>query len=241
MDILNDYDEIRITESSVKKCGRTYLNEDVLWMSLSCTGIEFEADGSFCDITFVGDKNAGEPWGDDVQTRMAIFVDDKLAADFLMNKREKTLKVFDGEVGKRIVRVVKLSEATYSTIGIRGIKTDGGICPTPERNLKIEFVGDSITCGFGVDGTAYEGSRTANENAAKSYSYLTAVELDAEYSFVSYSSYGVITGHTSNGYKQLQRTVPEYYSKFGKSDYTFADGLCRQGLIGTMMSLYRIS
>lgn len=227
MNRLNEYGEI-IAEESIKKCGRTYFDGEILWISLSAAGMEFEAYGSFCKISFVGDENAGKSWADAIHTRMAIFVDDKLAVDFIMDEKIKIIQVFHGQAMKRIVRVVKLSEATYSTIGIRGINSDSNICASQGKNLKIEFVGDSITCGYGVDGRDGESSSTLNENASKTYSYLTALELDADYSFVSYSGYGVISGHTENGSKQPERTVPEFYSKFGKSEYSFADGLLPQ-------------
>ena len=168
MNSLNDYGETRPTESSVKKCGRTFFDRNILWLSLSGTGIEFEADGSFCEITFVGDDSALKVWGDMIQARMGIFVDNRLVADFFMNEDKKTVEVFCGQHRKRIVRVVKLSEALHSTTGIRGIKTDGNVRPTPEKRLKLEFVGDSITCGFGVDNAKNKSSMTAHENAVKS-------------------------------------------------------------------------
>lgn len=225
MERLNEYGEIRPTGSWVKKCGRTFYHDDTLWLSLSGTGIEFEADGSFCDITFAGDTSASRVWVDDLQSRMGIYIDGQLVEDFLMDEEVKTVRVFQGEDKKRRVRVVKLSESAYSTIGIRGIKIDGKIGPLPEKGLKIEFVGDSITCGYGVDGKNGDVGKTANENFAKSYAYLAAGKLDADYSIVAYSGYGVISGHTSYGHRQSVRSVPRYYSKFGNSGGSFSDGL----------------
>lgn len=36
-----------------------------------------------------------------------------------------------------------------SVLQINAIETDGEFLPVPERNLKIEFIGDSITSGEG--------------------------------------------------------------------------------------------
>ena len=118
MSRLNEYGEI-IAES-VKKCGRTYWNGEILWMSLSASGMEFESYGSFCKISFVGDENAGKSWADTIHTRMAIFVDDELAVDFIMDEKIKIIQVFHGQAMKRVVRVLKLSEANYSTFAMEG-------------------------------------------------------------------------------------------------------------------------
>ncbi|SHJ10633.1 GDSL-like Lipase/Acylhydrolase family protein [Dethiosulfatibacter aminovorans DSM 17477] len=222
---LNDYGETRPTESRVKKCGRTFYHNDILWLSLSGTGMEFEADGSFCDMTFVGDASSARVWVDDLQSRIGIHVDGQLVEDFLMDEEVKTVRLFHGEDKKRRVRVVKLSESAYSTIGVRGIKTDGNVSPAPEKGLKIEFIGDSITCGYGVEGANNDLAKTSNENFAKSYAYLAAEKLDADYSAVAYSGYGVISGHTTYGHRQPLRSVPRYYSKFGNSGGTFSDGM----------------
>ena len=78
----------------------------------------------------------------------------------------------------------------------------------------IEFIGDSITCGYGID-TACEANTfsTTNENVNKAFSYLTAAALGADASFVSYSGHGLISGYTGNPdiptLDELIRKMPE--------------------------------
>lgn len=53
-----------------------------------------------------------------------------------------------------------------------------------------------------------------NENAAKTYAYKTARNFDADYSFVSVSGAGIISGYTGSAEKNDQLLVPDFYDKF---------------------------
>ena len=58
---------------------------------------------------------------------------------------------------------------------------------------------------------------TATEDETASYAYLTAQSLDADYSMVSYSGYGIISGYTETDEKQLTELVPDKYEDTGYS------------------------
>lgn len=115
---------------------------------------------------------------------------------------------------------MKLSEAPHSIVGIQEFvmaDTDV-ISPTPDKPLKLEFIGDSITCGYGVDDNDPEHHfSTATEDETASYAYLTAQSLDADYSMVSYSGYGIISGYTETDEKRLTELVPDKYEDTGYS------------------------
>ena len=83
---------------------------------------------------------------------------------------------------------------------------DGKLTATkPCSERRIEFVGDSITCGFGIEGrSADEKFRTSTENPLINYASLTANELGAEYQLISWTSIGVY----SNSVKD-DRTEPD--------------------------------
>ena len=91
------------------------------------------------------------------------------------------------------------------------------VAPTAAKKLSIEFIGDSITCAYGVEGKdQYEGFKTSTENFMKSYAYLTARQLEADYSAVSYSGHGIISGYSSSGDAETESLVPDYYDYVGK-------------------------
>ena len=60
---------------------------------------------------------------------------------------------------------------------------------------------------------------TSTENFMKSYAYLTAKKLDADYSAVSYSGHGIISGYTT-GDRNTESLVPDCYTNIAKlKDY----------------------
>ena len=45
------------------------------------------------------------------------------------------------------IAIIKLSEAAHSIVGIKEIQVTAAsdIAPLPEKDIKIEFIGDSVT------------------------------------------------------------------------------------------------
>lgn len=210
---------------NVKIIGRTAEVDQTLWMALSGTGIEFTAKASRCSLVICGDSVATGGNEND-RSRIAVYVNDVLVIDDMVDFAEKTVDVWKSEQTKEIkVRLIKLTEAPMSAIGIKEILTDAGeIKPTAEKKLKIEFIGDSITCGYGTDDP--DGNhhfKTATENVTKAYSFRTSEELDADYSMVSYSGYGIISGYTE-GERNTAELVPPFYDKVAFTRGRFDSG-----------------
>ena len=87
---------------------------------------------------------------------------------------------------------MKLSEAAFDKIGIAGISADGEISPTASLSRRMEFIGDSITCGFGIEAkSGDEHFRTETENPCINYAALTARSLGADFHLISWSTIGV--------------------------------------------------
>lgn len=214
----------RITpdETNVKRLGRTYSYQNAIWCALSASGIEFQMTGTCCDITIVGDNTATEG-ASEHYARVGIYVDGRQVVDDLINESSKTYPVLSSEVEKTVViRVIKLSEASDSTMGIHEIVTDAiEITPTKQKPWKIEYIGDSITCGYGVEGNLENTYSTSTENATKAYAYLSAQAVDADYSLVSFSGHGLISGYTGDGVINTDCLVQPFYEKLGRSGGKF--------------------
>ena len=91
------------------------------------------------------------------------------------------------------------------------------ILPLAPRPHRIEFIGDSITCGYGdlrsltdPSGAHYT---TAGSNAALAYGAVAARALDAEYTAVAYSGRGVYRNYLGGAGDTLPRmyglTLPD--------------------------------
>ena len=219
---------IVLNEKSVKTIGRTYLYNDTLWAAFSGAGAEFIFTGKKLEITVTGDF-ASTAGNDENYARIAIYVDNERVVDDMLDEKEKTYKVLESESAEcRNVRIIKLSECAMSTFGIKPvmIAEDEKIEPAPAKNIKMEFIGDSITCGYGVDDPDKEHHfKTATEDVTKAYAYKTALALNDDYSMVSVSGYGIISGFTNDGNKIPEQTIPQYYDKLGFSYNKFADSI----------------
>lgn len=211
------YKKYTAAKENVKVLGRTYLDDDkVQWIVSSASGIEFLANGTDLRITLISDNRG--TFDSNNPTRYAIYVNGERVLDQLMRDFEYTVCIQLPE-GENTVRFVKLSEVGDGIIGIKDISICSAedIKPTPESSLKIEFIGDSITCGYGVDDEDRDHHySTATEDATKTYAYKTAQALGADHSFASFSGYGIVSSYTGDGTKNESGLVPRVYTKLGR-------------------------
>ncbi len=225
-------DAVRIyVPTEAKQIGRTAYHEDTktLWCSLSGSGIVFTFTGESCTCTLVADSSYSG--GDSQAARYAYYVNDVLQAEAQLTEAERTVEI-PAASDTTAVRIVKLSESAQSSFGIRDItvkaadqNAEPALEAAPAKAHLIEFIGDSITCGYGVDGEfGVDTFKTANENAVKAYAVQTAYSLDADYSLVSYSGHGVVSGYTTAGKLNSAQTVPPLYDQIGASYATVESG-----------------
>ena len=212
---------INITEKNVKYIGRNIYDENnVAWLVQSGSAVEFTVNAKSAEITINGDGNTESD--EKYRPRYAVIVDGEIILDELLSVKEKTVQLFEGTSPRTaVVKVIHLSEANNGAVGVSKLKVDSDAAvpavPTAKKDLSIEFIGDSITCAYGVEGKdQYEGFMTSTENFMKSYAYLTAKQLDADYSAVCYSGHGIVSGYSSSGDAVTDSLVPDYYDYVGK-------------------------
>lgn len=91
------------------------------------------------------------------------------------------------------------------------------------KKPSIEFIGDSITCGYAIDDEDLSHVfTTATEDVTKAYAYLTAKLLDVDYSMFSASGHGIISGYTGDpNVIYTGELIPPLYLSYGRSQDTF--------------------
>ena len=215
-----EYTEYDPTEINVKPLGRTSYSYGKRYLSFSGSGVEFFCKGDYVTFDLCGVYS-------DYQTstqkaRIGVYLDGVLVLDELVDyervKHRLDIRAYENGV---TVRIMKLSEAQFSTaaVGKIGVYSSYNIVPTAEKRLKIEFIGDSITCGYGVDETPqYYYFTTATENFSKTYAYFTAETLNADFSAIAFSGFGVYSGFTQGG-RNSKDIVPNYYHKAATVPY----------------------
>ena len=198
-------------EENMKIIGRFYQDNNITWIVHSGSALEFYITGKFAEIILVGDSNI---YSDkDLRPRFGIYINDELFLDSLMNELELHIELFKNEEdNKNKVKIMLLSENKYGGIGIKKVNvytcsTQKIVEPEKKNNFSIEFIGDSMTCAYGVEGKDQnEHFKTSTENFSKSYAYLASKILNVDYSCVSYSGYGITSGF-SQGDKNADEVV----------------------------------
>ena len=132
---------------------------------------------------------------------MAVFVNDQTtpAKRFPLKEAEAEYTLYESDQEAEVtITLMKYSEVEYAKCLIKEIITDSDtlLAPPQQKKRKMLIIGDSITCGYGVEGDVEdEIFCTAKENPSKAYSLLTAQELNAEYRIVAWNGKGVISAY----------------------------------------------
>lgn len=186
----------KITETDLKILGRHVINNDILYLSYSASSIEFFFTGTHLSARIRTDRA-----DDDIQRGyLGVFVNGTFTKKIMLDKPEADYDVFDqaeytySDKAVPVIRIMRFSESNFGKAGLISVTHDGEIKRTPDKSLKIEFIGDSITCGYGVEGVFMkETFSTATENPYRAYSMKTVNALDADFSFCAWSGNGIVT------------------------------------------------
>lgn len=200
--------KISVENADIRRLGRTLMRNGTLWLGYSLTGAEFDFDGTSLSAELTTDWVNDEAWKENFQPYMAVLVNGKLSKRFAVNEGTAEYELYRSEKAEKVrIRLVKLSENAFSKVGVLSFSADGKLMATnPCSERRIEFVGDSITCGFGIEGKSVcDNFKTSTENPLINYASLTANELGAEYQLTSWTAIGVY----SNSVKDESVTEPD--------------------------------
>lgn len=218
---INKYKQLTLKPEypNVKNIGRFFIRDDITYLAQSGSALEFYLFAKSAEIILAGDGST--IYHEDYEkVRYAIYVNEKLLIDTTMSEKEKKIKLFNNEIEQKIkIKIILLSEAIFGCIGIKNIivisslSENLAIKPTENKKYKIEFIGDSITCAYGIEAKApNEYFDTRTQNFEKSYAFLSAKELDCDYSVICYSGCGLI----STGNKIFERYTKINYFSYNK-------------------------
>lgn len=159
---------------------------------------------------------------------MFINNDEEQVKRIELCNKEELFTVFESTSEQEVsIKLMKYSEAAFSKLGFKAISLEGELLPPPMRKpRRIEFIGDSITCGYGVEGGFNSDLfTTKEENPMRAYACQTARLLDAEFQLVSWSGIGIITNY-------VDETVNEPFpDRWLMPDlYEYADGELERSL-----------
>ncbi len=193
-----------------------YLDYDgIRYFDYSASGFCFVMKGRRAEAVILSDADS---WNADNKAVLGIFVTegndtgikaipDEPVKRVTLNAHENHIVLFESDVEKTVcVRVMKFSEAAFAYAGLKSLEIEGVLvepCESSADNsgkskqqLKLEFIGDSITCGYGIEGVWEKDTfTTQQERPDKAYAFLTAKALDAQLQLCSWSGIGVISNY----------------------------------------------
>lgn len=205
---------IKPTNENVKILGRTKTLDDILYINYSCSGIEFEFTGSKLDVTLY--SNCGN-YENDFKAHAAVFINDSEVPSkrFVIDSVEKSYTLYESEKPENVkIKLLKMSEAAFAKLGIKELTIYDfqDIKKTKDNPRKIEFIGDSITCGYGNEGKLdIDVFKTSQENPWLAYASKTARKLNADYNLVSWSGIGIISSYTEEEVPNDELLMPKLY------------------------------
>ncbi|MDP4261226.1 MAG: SGNH/GDSL hydrolase family protein [Bacteroidota bacterium] len=159
----------------------------------------FWQPGVYITAKFTGAKcevilNDEVLWGKD-HNYLEIIVDGKPVRLQTKSKRD-TIKVADNlSAGEHRLVICKNTEANIGYLELVGIRCSQLVKPSPQPARKIEFIGNSITCGAGSDLSEIpcgKGAWQDQHNAYLSYGPVTARAVNAQYHLSAVSGIGLM-------------------------------------------------
>lgn len=142
-----------------------------------------------------------------------VTIDGGVPTVLAMHPGEHLYRVADGlPDGEHTVELFKRTEGKIGTVQLRGMQLSGSgqlLDPPPRPTRRIEFIGDSITAGFGNEAARSEDNfAPETENNALTYAALTAEALDAEYSCIAISGRGLARNYNGTTSGVMPRQFP---------------------------------
>ncbi|MCQ2424787.1 MAG: GDSL-type esterase/lipase family protein [Lachnospiraceae bacterium] len=208
-----------------KSQGRTRLSENGLSLLCSSTSFEFTAEckGKVSVVITAGGNVGGGNWG----VFFTVYVDgNRLEERLHVNEAGDTeLVLADGlPEGTHTFSIVRQTEWDRGDIYVSEIRLDGALRNPPENaEHYIEFIGDSLTTGFGnlseVIAEGEWGGCPLFQDSTLSYCDLTAKNFGADYSVVAIQGIGVVCGPQTIVMGDVYRNYPRVNEK----DYDCSD------------------
>lgn len=170
-DLVNEgYAYTALTIDNAKILGRSNANTPFTfgWVN---NGVEFDFNGTTLGIEAT--RTDERTW---CSQRCYAVIDGETVVEFALSLGTNTY-ILKTELPntKHTAKILRMAEAWENQLTFNGIITDGGatITKTPDRDLKIQFIGDSLTAAFTLS------------NGTKGYAYKTAENLNADLNSVA--------------------------------------------------------
>jgi len=215
------------TDDDINWSGRVLRNEEYMRVVFDWPGVtaSFQVDENATAVTVMVDDSSL------VGTRFAVFYDSPTARHRKLREFRTLRGVFSytladvgilGAQGLRFEPNVTLSmvhtqeaqflsnNAAVNNVTVLGFGTDGFLSRPSPSTRRLEFIGDSITAGYGADGLAPCVGSVETNNYVLTWAHALCQSLDAECFVEAYSGVGVYASYPHPG--TVEVTMPERFA-----------------------------
>ena len=189
----------------------------VTWVGrtlVSGGSVSFDWSATYARISFDGEYLAFKA-SDTHKNYYNVWIDRPMSAEpdkvVAVEGREKTIVLakkddFKALYGRKrpdthTVIIQKRSEGEQGVTTVREFVCDGELVQAePLKARRIEFVGDSYTCGYGSENSvSADPFKPETESSSKAYGAIIARYFDADYVTVSHSGQGIVRNYNDAG------------------------------------------
>lgn len=198
-----------INEIPAKIHGRTNKNICPVPLFWNHSGVEVNADGSELWIDLEVDYDIYEPW-------VYLEINESFIMRQMLYPGEQSLCLFRN-MAPGVVKNIRfyrdlqaMGGTEHCQVLVKGFKTDGAFMPVKDKQLKLEFIGDSITSGEGTYGAEEDMDwLPMYMSSSRNYATLTEKALDAEARLISQGGWGVYSGWDND----VRHNIPSIYEQ----------------------------
>ena len=205
-------------ETLYKTQGRTSVGENGL--SFTHTGVSFEIN-AYCEGNVVIGMSASDISNEKGSgIYFTVYVDGIRSEERfeILNNGNKNITVAQNlEAGNHTVALYRQSEYDAGDACVTFVRLNGYLTnPPQDKEYYLEFIGDSLTAGFGNLNENYDSSISGGaplyQDGTQTYAFLAAQAINADISVVAVSGIGIISGYQPY-------LMPDVYEEFPWNNY----------------------
>jgi hypothetical protein len=195
---------INFKDPKIHYMGRIGIKDDAAELTWSASSVIINFNGTGAKATLKDDS------GFDFIT---VVVDDKVITAIQPTVDKKEYQLVSGlSAGSHKLELFKRTEYDMGKLLFYNFDIAGKILPPPVYKHRIEFYGNSITCGYAIEDKEGKDRGTYQfVNAYKSYANLTARHFNADYNSISKSGIGITISW-------FNYVMPDIYNRLAAND-----------------------
>lgn len=175
----------------------------------------FSYSGVSIRTCFIG-RNISITWEEELgENYYYVIIDDSIISKIKPDKGINTYLMASGLTDTiHEIEIFKLTEQMFGKATFRGFELDENSKLTEIQNsrLTIEFIGNSITCGYGNEGTLGDTFDPSTENHYMTYAAITSRNFNARNLAVCKSGIGIYRNYDGPAEGNID-CMPNYYDR----------------------------